>query len=247
MDDQQAPTLMDIAKLVSTPVNHEHYPELRPTLMWLIRSSPKAQAVYDELTHDTRDRPTLLELAKLLCVVETGAKYPECRHTVLWLIKQNEAAKEVLTELEHLATDAGDDLDGAMWVLRAHQDTDRLLAVEDWDDDPADVVDPTRSRGRNYEPCFNICTARLARGEGDRSRLETVIKKLERYLELDRYLPRLSDRIKNLKDLVADSEDPLKAAETLEGMAAALRVLGATEEKPDCGTEALTGGKDHER
>ncbi len=107
--------------------------------------------------------------------------------------------------------------------------------MDDWDD-PAEVIDPTGDIGVNYEALFKICTARLARGEGNRDRLEAAVGKLERWLKVHRGLPLLIERARQVKAQLKDLGDPQSAADELEKMAAALRMLDTVVE-PAKGTE----------
>ncbi len=236
MDDQQIPTLTDLADVLEAPSSTEPYRRhALPTVRWLIKQSPEAQALYDELHKDTGDRPSPMELAKLLCAIEAGAQFPEAQHTVRWLISQAEAAQGAYAELERMATDADDDLEWPSRVLTWHRQVDRLLEVDGWDD-PAEIIDPTGDAGVNYAPLFKICTVRLARGEGDRRRLEAAVGKLERWVKVKRGLPLLIERARKVRHQLKDLGDPQSAADEMEKMAAALRLLDTVVE-PGKGTE----------
>ncbi len=239
MDDRHIPTLTDIANVLEAPSSTEPYRHALPTVRWLIKQSPKAQALYDELHKDTMDRPSPMELAKLLCAIESGAQFPESQHTVRWLIGQAEAAQGVYAELERMASDAAADLEWPYRVLKWHWQVDRLLVVDDWAD-PAEIIDITGDAGVDYEELFKICTVRLARGEGDRSRLEDVVRKLERCVAVDRGLPHLVERAWQLRELLKDLGDPQSAADELEKMAAALRLFDTVVE-PGKGAEPDEG------
>jgi hypothetical protein len=176
-------TLLDLAKVLDSPTLREPLPEGLPTALWLIRQSPKARALYEQLHRDTGDGPTLMELAKLLSSF-SESPHPECQHTALWLVGQCETARQGLEELEQLAKDAGvlafADRGSLVDVLQRHLEVDQLLAVSDWTD-PMDVVDPGRERILPfYAEWISILSVRLGRSQEEeaRKRLREVLGKL---------------------------------------------------------------------
>ena len=239
MDDRSSPTLMDLAKVLESPLTPEPYPESLATALWLIRQSPKAQALLDELHRERDDAPTLMELAKLLCAITSSARAPESQPTVLWLIRQSDAAAKTYACFDHMATDAGMLPTYPTWpteLVRMHQDVDRLLAAENWND-AAEILDPTGNSGPCYETWFNICLARLARGEGDRQRLESAAEKLKRNMDQERQVPTLDERVHQLKAWMAGFDDVESAAAMLQRMAGALRSLGRSRDLDLSATE----------
>jgi hypothetical protein len=190
VDERVIPSQLDLAKVLESSTQSHPRPEALPTLLWLIRQSPSATALYEELHRDSGDQPTLMDLAKLLGSFSEGP-HPECRHTALWLVRQCEAGREAITDLEQLARDAGvlpfEGSRSLVDVLQRHLEVDQLLGAPDWDD-PMDVVDPRRERFLPfYGECISILSARLGRSRqaGVSQRLRDVLAKVRRCVERD--------------------------------------------------------------
>jgi hypothetical protein len=190
MDERQVPTWLDLAKILDAPTREDPVGGCRPTVEWLIRQSPRAIGLYEELHRDRDEGPSLMELAKLLLCLSPGPQ-PECRHTALWLVEQSGPVREALAELEKLSRDAGAiPFEGSVSlvdVLQRHLEVDHLVGARDWDD-PMEVVDPMRERfSPFYGEWISIVHARLGRSQGEAAnRLREVLGKLRRCAERDR-------------------------------------------------------------
>jgi hypothetical protein len=221
------PTLLDIANLVDASASRSPCEDTPEIVRWLICQSPAARELYDQLHAEQEDRPTLFALAKLLVAVEATAEIPESRPITLWLIQQSAIAQKHYLRLEEMAQETGDDPlshISLLNVVQVHQLFERLLAApNDWTD-PAEVLDPTESRGVPYEALWSICQTRLGSSPGkNRQRLRKISRKLKRCAELQATLPSLSDRLDQFNQWLDSVADPAATIRKLEGILGALR------------------------
>ncbi len=96
------------------------------------------------------DEPSPMELARLISAVTSDWEVPEALDAAYWLIAQSQLASAHLARLEQAASGAGKTLNdyNRMSILDEEHELDRFLAAgDDWQD-PSDVLDPTRNRGR---------------------------------------------------------------------------------------------------
>jgi len=227
MIDPQAPTLIDIAKMIESPTTTEPHPETVPVVLWLIEQSPPARALYAELTRARDDGPTALELAKLLFAVECGGSFPEAQRTGIWLARQSEIGRELYAELEQMAADERTLPTYPSWptdIVRHNQQVDALVADSEWQD-AAEVLDPLRDFGASYETWHAICHARLARGAGNRRALRATLEKLRQNLELQRKAPTLDERADKFREWVKELGDPEATAKMFTEIAEGIHAL----------------------
>jgi hypothetical protein len=184
------PSQLDLAKILDAPTGKDPVGECRPTLEWLIRQSPRATGLYEQLHRDQGEGPTLMDLAKLLLRFLPG-RHPEIRHTALWLVDESEAAREVLARLEGMAKAAGvipfEGRATLVDVLQRNLEVDQLVGAPDWDD-PMDVVDPLRELFPPfYGEWISIVQGRLGRDpeSAGADRLREVLGKLRRCARRD--------------------------------------------------------------
>jgi hypothetical protein len=187
MENRHMPTQLNLAKLLDAPTREDPVGECRPTVEWLIRQSPRATRLYEQLHQTTGEGPSLMDLAKLLVCFSPGP-HPECQHTALWLVDQSGSAREALARLEELSRDAGAiPFEGSrplVDVLQRHLEVDQLVDAPDWHD-PMDVIDPLRERlPPFYGAWISIVHARLGRAQASEAeRLREVLRKLRRCAE----------------------------------------------------------------
>ncbi len=226
MQDEQTPTLEDLARLFETAAGGGHHPGAAATARWLIEQTETACELQAELLAKPGEEPSLMELARVLCAIASEKALPEAVDTAHWLVAQSEPARAQLDRLEQLKADAGETRWSWGWtqLLDCEQQLGRLLeAADDWQD-PREVLDPTRERGLDCSTLHRLCRARIERSSGAvRRRLEMVRDKLERSAELERLLPNFPRRFERLRSWLEDVGDLEDAGASLEDMARLLR------------------------
>ena len=240
MQEQQTPTLRDIACLLQVAGGGEYLPETAGTARWLIEQSQKPRELYAELTAKPGGEPSLIEFVRLLCAVRSEEPMPEVLDTARWLVSQSEPAAAHLEHLEQIAVATGRAYRSLWWttLIDLEQDLERLAeAADDWQH-PSDVLDPTRDFGVNVRALYSLCQTRIGRSASASQRLEPVLEKLERVMEMERLLPLSQHRFERLSEWLAELKNPEHAAASLGEMA---RLLRSTLDSPDVEAVSRSG------
>lgn len=221
------PDLTNIAHLLEDLEARQPKPQALKTLHWLLTRAAAAKVMWNELCAERKDGVTLYELAKLVAATETGGVSPESQPVVVWLLEQVPETQEKWQQLRQLCEDMAvdhSDPPRPLSALQRSRDLDRLLALNIWND-PAELLDPRRECGYQYDELLALVDARLARepeGAG-RDRLMITRTRIARYTELDRHMKTLDEKFKQLQQW-RESEGRGLTAEQLEDAAAMLRM-----------------------
>lgn len=177
------PQLTDVARLVTTVATANHSAENEPLFQWLLKRWLLEQPLLEQPLQNPVVTPvdlTPVDLAELRLCLHTGVSTPRALQVAELMLTRAPETAALLERLEIRGRDLGL---GDGWKHEAERadqlnnEVDRLVESHDWDM-AARFIEANVLGEPIYEQWVVILEARIARGDGDVERLETVRDKL---------------------------------------------------------------------